>query len=149
MLAKRVNFMIVVEEAYAVMSRVAFSPTRIWGTPSSQPGGGRVRIAVSLEEEGKLGVRLGTSDDSTNANSSNEVAAADGSVEPGRSVNQSVRRGPVGRAREKRHEGSLLLAPIAIGVLEETSVLHNDLLADLRVGAVALLANSLDDTHDD
>lgn len=35
------------------------------------------------------------------------------------------------------------------GILEEASVIHDDLLADLRVVAIALVDNSLDDTHDD
>lgn len=65
------------------MSRVDFSPTFIWVTPSSQPGPCVSCATLSGAGEGvRLWARGCTFDELTNANLDDEVPTADGRVEP-------------------------------------------------------------------
>lgn len=69
------------------------------------------------------------------------------------SVNQSSLSGAAWGVRvvEQGGEESVLVALVfgLGGILEEASVVHDDLLADFGRRATARLDSSLDDTHDD
>lgn len=70
-----------------MMSRVAFSPTCIWVTPSSQPGersllASNVLSLVARKGGGGRVWGSRTLDDLANANLDDKVAAANGRVEP-------------------------------------------------------------------
>lgn len=75
-----------------MMSRVAFSPTFIWVTPSSQPVMKTVSTVIQVAKMGVVGqaARL-TLDDLANADLGNKVATTNRAVEP---VVMGVNTGP-------------------------------------------------------
>lgn len=74
----------------AVMSRVAFSPTFIWVTPSSQPKHTWDQRRQREKHEPVNGQEKFTLDDLTNTNLGVEVTTADRGVEPGGRVSESA-----------------------------------------------------------
>jgi hypothetical protein len=127
------------------MSSVAFSPSFMVVTPSSQPVVVVSVICITGFHRGWSGKF--TLDDLANANGCDEITAANGGVESEESRSQQL--SGMWTIVELWHMS--LLGAFVVGrggVLQVASVLDGDLVAELGDGATAFLENCLGDTHD-
>ncbi len=128
-----------------MMSNVAFSPTFIVVTPSSQPVRNLSIICAGealSSTEGQF-----TLDDLANANSCDEITAANGGVE---SAGRSQQLLGMWFLVELEIEDVSLLSALVIrlaGIFQVASVLDGHLVADLGNRPVAVLENGLGDAH--